>query len=1124
MQVKSSALLVAALLAGGLPASAQTAPFHIVSDTQREFTNLNVETTRGFVWSAVDYWIYGLNTNASQIVIHSDYDGKVDERWQTIANPVSIAEWRNDTLLVVGAGTHALAFHDRNSGQIYALVPLRSEPADIVVDPDLDLAYVSCQGVNEVLVVDLNGAKVIETISVPAERPRFLYFDAGAPGSQDNRVFVAPFASGNNSLTAGPAAGRQPNHGFGQEIVRVIDLDGTGYALPDQDLFEIDSTSGTSTIKPVLRHAGTLLTAHGRHPSGSYWMLNVESHNKDAARITEPSINGIFASNRVSIGAPAATTPLPQPGAIDIDDTTPAGPMRTYSASTSLAFPWSVAFHASGIALVSASMSDRIGVFDALGVRLTPFDIQLPAGSIPRHLQFDPIVGSYVIVHCWGTSELRIYPPLSQTPFAVLSLGEDPLPAPIRAGRQIWYDADRSLNGRTSCNTCHPAGKTDFLSWSLSNAPHDHKDAMVTQSLLSIEDTFPYHWRGENDLLAFNDAFTNLLGGPQKLTTGPNSEFDSFQAFVFSLQAYANPLEVVERVVSDSVGGPGVATRGQNLYVSQPSFANRSCNACHTLPTTTNSDFNLTEITFLPSQTTLEVAHLREMTHRDQVAIPGPNNVPGLPNLPLVPRSGTGLTHAGGTPNLAFAMGNFALTPAQRDDVAAFVRQIDSGLSPAAHAAILIDPQSQANAAWVQSTLEPQSSKRWIDLVAFGMYPTPQGALVTARWFHDPATGLYVSNAPAQFPTNLTTSALASLAGGGGPMQSLVFLGVPPSNGRRFALDPDLDQLIDGVEPANVLNSAWDSDSDDDTWPDGYEVANASSPSNPFSVPNDMTPPTLQGSAAGGVFVPDLVTQSVAKFFATTSEEARIEVTFSTPGLPARTYRSTSGFATVHTLVLQGLEPSPIGGARWYTASFRAIDRAGNATPLPLPTATFKSMEVINSPSGVLQPTFIVRSLTGQATPNVPAGVLEVNNALLSIENRDWGAAAAAPTLSGRTIAAQVLTRPASTGVWSVSSTFTSTDTIAPAFNVFGALVNPLALPFMILPAPYLLSSPTNAQGDTTLSFRVTGLSTGDQVKLRIFAILDQTASSPLTFFDLSLGAYQMPATPAEARELRFTY
>lgn len=1123
-------MLVAAsiLVPGSLTAAQNTQPFHDLTDNHREVTNLNVETARGVLWSTVDFWIYGLNTNASQVILHSNYDGAVDERWQTVANPVAIAEWRGDRLVVLGAGTHALALHDRNGGAIVGVVQLPSEPADLVIDPDFELAYVSCQGVNQVVKIDLNTLKILQRIDVPAERPRFLWFDRGVEDDKsDNRVFVAPFASGNNSLTVPPSAGRRPDHGFADEIVRIADLDPTAYSLPDEDLFEIDSTDADSSISAVLRHAGTLLTAHGRHPSGEYWICNVESHNKDSVRITEPSINGRFASNRISIGAPAVSSPLPAPAAIDIDDTTPSGPARTYSAATSLAFPWSVAFHPTGIALVSASMSDRIGVFDAAGARLIPFDIQLPAGSIPRHLQFDPILGSHVIVHCWGTSELRIYPPLSQTPFAVLSLGEDPLPEPIRDGREIWYDADRSLNGRTSCNTCHPGGKTDFLNWSLSDPPHDHKDAMVTQSLLSIEDTFPYHWRGERDLLAFNGAFTGLLGGTQALSTsGPDPEFEDFQAFVFSLQAHANPFEDVRRVVSDGVGiptggAPAFATTGQTLYVSAPSFANRSCNACHTLPTTTNSDFNLTEITFLPSQTTIEVAHLREMTHRDQVAIPGPSNVPGLPNLGSVPRSGTGLTHSGGTPNLAFAMGNFALSPQEEVDVAAFVRQLDSGLSPAAHAVFLLNANSQANVTSIQNILHLQAARDWIDVVAFGRHPLAGGGFGTARWLFDPSSATYVANDPSKFPSGLTLTQLAALANTGGPMTSVTVIGLPPGNGERVAHDPDYDGLIDALEPTSAPNSAWDSDSDDDTWPDGYEVANGSSPTSNQSLPVDNTPPSIQGFGAGGAFVPDLVTQSLAKFFATTSEEAIVEATFTTPGLPARTYRSTSGYARLHTIVLQGLEPSPIGGARTYTATFRAIDRAGNATPLPLPSASFDATAVINSPTGVGQATYIVRTLSGAANPSAPLGVIDVANASVRIEARDFGGAPVSPSLAGHVVVAQVLIRQS--GVWSVSNNFTSTDTIAPGFNVLGALVNP-ALPFLILPAPFLMSSATNATGDTTFSFTQPGLQTGDEVRLRIVSILQPIDAAPLTFFDLSLGAYQMPATQPQARELRFPY
>jgi len=1112
-----------------------TAPFADLTDNPREFTNLNVETTRGVLWSAIDGFIYGLNTNASQVIVHADLNGTIDFRWQTVANPVALAEWQGDRILVVGGGSHSLALHDRNGGEVLATLQLPSEPADIVVDEDNKFAFVSCQGANEVVKIDLSSMTIKEHIEIPAERPRFLSIDLGDPNSaDDNVVFVAPFTSGNNSIVVGePASGLRPDQPFDQQTARVADLDSSSQPLPDEDLFEISTVASPTTPLPAFRRAGTLLAAHGRHPNGSYWMCNVESRNKISALNNEPLLNGQFALNRISIGTPnSGASPLPQPTAFDIDNITPTS-TPTYNAATSLAFPFGIAFHSTGIVVVSASMSDRIGVFDPSGARIQPYDIQLAPGSIPRHLQFDPVIEYLLVVHCWGKNVLQVFAPGSSTPVATLDLGVDPAPKPVQQGREIWYDADRSLHGRTSCNTCHPGGKTDFLAWSISDPPHDHKDAMVTQSLLSIEDTFPYHWRGERDLLAFNGAFTGLLGGTQKLTTtGTDPEFPKLQAFIFSLQAHANPFEVVTREVSSAVGIPPGgslstnAVNGQTHYINTLSFASRSCNDCHALPTTTNSDFNLTDVSFVPSQTTVEVAHLREMRHRDRngVAVA----VPGIPGTRIVSSTGVGLTHEGTIINLFSAMNNFALTQQQKDDVAAYVRQLDNGLSPAAHAVVTLSVGATGGSSSIGNDLIPQVKAGWIDLVAFADHHASGGATTSVRWRCEPSMGNFACNDPTLFPTPLSLAALVAQISSTGPIQNITFVGVPPGNGNRFAFDPDFDGLNDALEP--TVAARWTPDTDNDTWPDGYEVLNGSSPTSGASIPVDTTPPTIAGSGVGGAFVPDFITTSVAKFFATTSEDATVEVTFQAPPLPARVYRSSNGFGRVHTIVLQGLEGSTPAITRNYTASFTAIDRQGNRTPVA-PTANFTSAMVLDSPAGGIgQPTFLARSFTKPIATTTPQGDLIVTNATITIEARDFGGSPTTPNLAGRTIAAQVLIRRAGSTTWNVSNNFTSTNTVVPSFNVFGVLIaalagSPTPLPFLILPGQYVLSSPTTAGGVATLSFSQPGLQTGDEVVLRLRAFLEPDVTFPATAFDdLSLGGYQMPATQPEMREIRYTF
>ncbi len=1156
-----AALSVLALLSSTLPAFAlptalpspqATAPFTVPPvNNRREFTNLNVETNRGVLWSTVDGFIYGLNTNGSQVVVHSNLDGTPDQVWQTISMPVAIAEWSTNRILVIGAGTHALAVHNRANGTILNAIRLKSEPADIVVDPDNNLAFVSCQGANQVLKINLATMAIIQTINVPSERPRFLYFDRGVVGNiNDNRVFVAPFLSGNNSISRRPAAPLDHTLQAPQVVGSVVDLDAESNCdLPDEDLFSIPSLLANGQLEPMFKRAGTLLGPHGRPPwtTTGYWMLNVESLNKDPQFVDEPSLRGQFAKNRLSIGQPAlpvpsglappchqTTNPIPTK-IVDIDSTAPSGTGPSYSQGKALSFPMGLAFHPSGFALVSASLSDKIGFFDSTGERMwlvpgvTPLEIPLAEGSIPRHIQLDPFLFQNVVVHCWGTNLLEVWTFNGATPVmtAQLQLGVDPAPKQVREGRAIWYDADRSKYGRFSCNTCHPGGKSDNMAWMLSDVPHDHKNVMFTQSLLSIEDTFPYHWRGERNLEMFNGAFTGLLGHSAVLTVGPNSEFDKLQAFIFSLQAHANPLEDDRRIVVATGGqpaefsNPGNAVTGQTVYMSTPApVSGESCNACHTLPTSSGNDFALQNLTVLTSQVTMEVPHLRELTHRDQKL------VGGLGNLfsPAV-RTGFGLTHDAAGGNLRHTEPASGLLQTEQDNVLAFIRQLDNGLAPAAHIAFLLTPTSPSSVTTsIQTLLQAQAStaNRWIDVVAFGNRQVGTGPITPVRWLFNPATSTYVANETGLFPNPLTLNQLRSQAAAGGAFASITVLGLPPGNGRRFAVDPDNDNLVDildNVTTATSGNPRFNPDVDGDTWPDGYEAANGTAIGVAQVASGDTTTPAIAGTGAGGAMVANFVTTSVAQFFATTTEDAIIEATFSTPGLPVRTYRSTD-FARVHTIVLQGLEGSTAFATRNYTATFVARDRAGLVTPpTGARTATFNSRRIVDAPTNVDLGTFVVRDLTTVRNMAVPAGTLDITSTF-TIEGRDPGSTLVLPNPVGHVISAQVLIKRANNTQWEISNTFTSPNTIVPNFLLFG-----VALPYAVLPSPYVLSLPTTAigsgaqvRGQTTISIVQTGLFPGDEVALRVRGIM-QPSGAANTFAFLSLGAYQMPATDPKMRE-----
>jgi hypothetical protein len=303
----SLALLAAPLIRAQIPAvdyAALTNPFSSA-------TNFNVETVRGIVLDQNGF--FAINTHASTVVRHTDLTPGWEAEWATVQNPVSLALW-NDMgaakLLVVGGGSWSLVAHDVTTGRIVAHMQLPAEPADIVVDDVANHAYISCQGDNSVVRIDLQTFTQLSRYPVGSQRPRFLYLDDTV---SPREVFVAPFLSGNNTTASQPPPWpTQPGpEGSIDRRSVVVDLDGvSGPDLPDEDLYRILASQPWNTpAMPVLHGAGTLLTAHGRSPDGKYWMLSTEAKNAD--HNTGRSPDHLPSRGRAGFQSGRADPPLP---------------------------------------------------------------------------------------------------------------------------------------------------------------------------------------------------------------------------------------------------------------------------------------------------------------------------------------------------------------------------------------------------------------------------------------------------------------------------------------------------------------------------------------------------------------------------------------------------------------------------------------------------------------------------------------------------------------------------------------------------------------------------------------------------------------------------------------------
>ena len=139
---------------------AGTATYNALTDNKVDVANFIPEPFTGLVFDS-NGRAYGINPYGSLVVVYSNVTPAPDLIIPTGLNPVSVGIWEPDDgdalrrVLVACNGTHGLFMHSPVDGRILNYLQVDSEPADLVVDNENARAFVSCQGDNTVVQVDL---------------------------------------------------------------------------------------------------------------------------------------------------------------------------------------------------------------------------------------------------------------------------------------------------------------------------------------------------------------------------------------------------------------------------------------------------------------------------------------------------------------------------------------------------------------------------------------------------------------------------------------------------------------------------------------------------------------------------------------------------------------------------------------------------------------------------------------------------------------------------------------------------------------------------------------------------------------------------------------------------------
>jgi hypothetical protein len=1100
--------LLATLLVAPVPAPAPAvqqahraprlteAPFRVLDNVEGDDVDLLAYPVKPLVMAPGHAALWALNTHGSEVV---GYDGSSTRPFRAYPvpwSPVSIEYWVSSVdahheLLVVSRGTYGLTRLAPATGNLLGFLELPAEPGGTLLVGDH--LFVACSALDQVVEVDLVAGTIHQVFEIDTTR-HLLFLSADGLGN----VLVTPLLSGNNTMPRRSAvAGSFASDPQGNVLDMTNPLQ-ADVPLPDEDVVRIvpGAAPGAGHVEVAAKGVGTMLFAHGINPAtGDLWVLNTDSINADPALDSEPEVRGLFSVNRLTI------VDLPAPGAppatahtfVSLDDVPPAP----------LGKPFALAFTQSGAALVTGTSTDNVSVLTPAGGHLLSWN--LPGGSIPRGVLVDETLG-VAFVHAWGTNTIQVRG--LATPgvvLATLDVGHDPTSEERKAGRRIFYDARNSLNASVSCESCHVEGMFDHLVWNLSGTPSDDKGVLFTQSLKGIEFTKPYHWRGERDLVDFNPAFDGLLGGAE-LTP---QQFEAFEAFLIGLQYPANPFEHPRRGVSNDtrrarfdfpVHSALSAARGQELWFALPSVGNDACNDCHTLPTGTNNDFfpdaerdTAHRNTFV--NTAFNGLWRKEQKTRVEVK-------ERFRPAELRPPLGAGSSHAGLSNGVfEFNRDNFGLAMADEQDIAFFVHQLDSGLAPAVHRAVLVAP-ADPSPPGLFDYFEAQAELRNCDLVVFGRVNLGAGPQ-RLRWYRDRATGLFVPEDVDLVPRPLAFFVQQAELGVG---VNLV-VGLPVGMGRRFAVDPDNDLLFRADE-AQRGTDPRDPDSDDDGFLDGTEVRFGSDPLSAASVPS-----TLQGPAIRSVRKL-FHTARVAKLIVEADRPVHVRVEYASNLGDAGQVVEDGEWKTLWEVALRDLEPSNevAGVQRLYTGTVTVTDEFGHTALAALPaleTLPFTNALEFGVPDPI-ELECVLRGLALVAAAPAPGGGFDLTYAA-RVEDRKR--AAPAP-LAGHAVVARVIRN----GVVETAIDMNGGPPASEILSQFG--FNGEYGGFGGF-GPFVVGTPSGANGVSTLAFRLPLAQSGDRIVLAIEMAgrpVDPGAFDPRhpAFDDASL--FDLANTPAAFR------
>jgi len=701
--------------------------------------------------------------------------------------PVTVRARTNDEVWVVNEVSDTVSIVSLTTNTVTSTLRVGDEPGDVVFAGGK--AFVSCSRAGKVQVFDAITRADLGTITLVGDFPRAL-----CVSNDGTKVYAAFMFSGNHTTAlkrnvAPPQpAPTNPALPAPPQTALIVDADDPriNYTVLDHDVAEIDVT--TQAVTQYLEGVGTCLYDIVTRPGASeLWVANTEAHNLVA---TEPALNGVFSTNRLSRVTLGGST--------------------AFHGITNHAQPTGIVFSADGAtAWVTGFASDRVAKVDAstgavtgtVDVRTGDPDSKNMRGA--RGLALSETLGKLFVLNKLANTISVI----DSTTLAVtteLPVGlHDPVPLEIKQGSGYLFDARLSGAGNVSCGICHPDADRDGLAWDLGNpggsmtttlganevihdsktrTRHSHpmKGPMVTQTLRDIGEGAPFHWRGDKPTLqSFNNTFQDLMAG--ELQT--SEDMDLLAAYIASLVLHPNPNRNLDGSLPSSFNGAN-PVKGRDDFNQHVNH----CALCHTLPRGSN---NVLDIPIEVGRNqpiknpSLRLVYQKQLFNGN----PGATSVSGFGML----MDGTGFQLPVVHPYVLDQL----TTPQDFANMTAFMLCFDSGVGRAVGYSVTVNAGNKTDSGVVAdiALLEARAVAKTCDLIVRGKLDGQERALLfqeSALPFESP----YYKMDKAADGTKTRMALLNLLTGA----DSVTFMGVLPGLGSRLSVDHDGDGTLDGDE------------------------------------------------------------------------------------------------------------------------------------------------------------------------------------------------------------------------------------------------------------------------------------------------------------------------------------